>query len=245
MADLTSVIEVSSVVTALAAVAAVIVAFWQLRRIAREQHSTAKTNEAEFLLHIDQMYEGGAFDTARKSFSKLKTACWRHLTEIYDQDSLRNGKSNRIYFSYLFSLCLREMSKEGQYRPDYAELIKFIGFFETMGFFVNHGLVGRALIFSLYDSLLWQVYELFRPHIMERREDPQLLNPRFMKNFEYVAKDAHRHLYGAHDVNARCWGEELQTLYTQFCDVCVADAHKIIKECFDGQVDNKLTTGRA
>ena len=224
-------LEFADLITAFAALGTLAVAFYQLRRIARDQHATAKITEAQFLFDLDKLYEGGSFDSARRIFGVLRDTCWEEACRHHAEEDVATGGSKRSTYTFLFSACVARMWNKQETKPAYQDLIKFIGFFESMGLYVNEGLVSRQLIFKLYNSLIWQVYELMRAHIMARRHHSSLKNPDYMKNFETLALAAYTDLYGKDlpDERTPAWTDQSTYDYDAFCQDNASTIREILE----------------
>lgn len=236
----------AAVVTAMSAASTAAVAFWQLRRIARDQHSNAKIQEAQFLLNLDQMYEGGSFDTSRRNFNRLMREAWEEAKYTYPENTLEKNGDNRHILAFLFSGCMETMYRERISKDFYQSIIKFMGFFETMGLFYKENLVSDKIIFSVYDSLIWQVFELCQPFIMDRRNSPNLRNQDYMRNFECLAYSAHRNLYRDDDrPDAPPWTEDMHMSYRDFLRKHRTTVTRIVATISEGApavaADNEVT----
>ncbi len=156
----------ATVVFAVTAIVAAMIARNHWKELREANIAAVKQAKASFLLELDRRFEGEQMFKTREALLELRDTLTIKISGTHQllDDQHRTEKLKIEFHEELEKL--RTSS-----RPKYTTLMRFCGFFETVGLMVKLGYVGLEDMIELFKGPILAIDTCYRLHISERQKE--------------------------------------------------------------------------
>lgn len=157
---------IATIIFASTAVVAALIARNHWKELRNANLATVKQAKANFLLELDHRFESYEMTKAR---DLLNDYCDSIMREVTAKHNLLDEANRTVKFQEAFADKLNELRRED--RKNYTALMRFCGFFETVGLMVKLGYVELGDIVSLFKGPVLDIDRCYRKHIKSRQKE--------------------------------------------------------------------------
>lgn len=156
----------ATVVFSITAIVAAAIARNHWKETREANISAVKQAKASFLLDLDSRFEGEQMFETREALLEMRDTLTIKISGSHQllDDHHRTQKLNIEFHKELEKL-------RTSARPKYTTLMRFCGFFETVGLMVKLGYVGREDMIDLFKGPILAIDTCYRFHISERQKE--------------------------------------------------------------------------